>query len=34
MMPIIDAYHAEYPTSGVAHMRDMLRLRGYSVNAK
>ncbi|MBR8732303.1 hypothetical protein IX339_001770 [Porphyromonas levii] len=34
MMRIIDKYHTEHPTSGVVHMRDMLRLRGYSVNEK
>mgnify|MGYP001465257900 CR=1 FL=1 len=34
MMRIIDEYHIEHPTSGVVHMRDMLRLRGYSVNEK
>ncbi|TFH93792.1 transposase, partial [Porphyromonas levii] len=34
MMRIIDEYHTEHPTSGVVHMRDMLRLRGYSVNEK
>ncbi|PVZ08394.1 MULTISPECIES: IS3 family transposase [Bacteroidales] len=34
MMRIIAAYHTEYPTAGVVHMRDMLRLRGYLVNAK
>ncbi|TFH93808.1 IS3 family transposase, partial [Porphyromonas levii] len=26
MMRIIDEYHTEHPTSGVVHMRDMLRL--------
>ncbi|MBR8806765.1 IS3 family transposase [Porphyromonas levii] len=34
VMRIIDEYHTEHPTSGVVHMRDMLRLRGYSVNEK
>ncbi len=34
MMRIIDGHHIEHPTSGVVHMRDMLRLRGYSVNEK
>ncbi|MBR8764706.1 IS3 family transposase ISAzo18 [Porphyromonas levii] len=34
MMRIIDKYHTEHPTTGVVHMRDMLRLRGYSVNEK
>ena len=34
MMRIIDKYHTEHPTSGVVHMCDMLRLRGYSVNEK
>lgn len=34
MMRIIDGYHIEHPTSRVVHMRDMLRLRGYSVNEK
>ncbi|WP_167620656.1 IS3 family transposase [Porphyromonas levii] len=34
MMRIIDEYHTEHPTAGVVHLRDMLRLRGYSVNEK
>lgn len=33
-MWIIDEYHVEHPISGVVHMRDMLKLRDYSVNEK